>query len=259
MIPDKICFVISPIGKEGSEVNKRFRRVLDRVIRPAFEGANLSLKVIRADDIQRPGAIIRDILKYIASAHTVVADLTGQNPNVFYELGVRHALSPRTILIAQNSEDVPSDLSLYRTIIYKTSPSGVNAFRKSIQLYLKEIEIEPERPDNPVLDELKRIVPSVPDDLRQSFAARLINIGTKQRFLLKIIQKRTVVPGESIDQAAVGKEFRKKHLISNDSEIYYRLEQLRLLGFIIKEKSDVNDLHIYRLSPDYSKEIGLTK
>jgi hypothetical protein len=256
MISDKICFVISPIGTEGTEVRQRFREILEHVIRPAFSDAEFSMEVIRADDIKKPSAFIRDILEYIAGAHSVIADLTAQNPNVFYELGVRHALSPRTILIAQNAEDIPSDLRGERTIIYQTSPAGVAAFRREIQEYLKAIEADPERPDNPVLNELKHVRPSIPDDLRQTFLARRVNIGRKQQSLLHYLETRTSKPGISIKQGVLNARFRKEYGMK-DSEVYYRLEQLRLLGFIIKENTDDPMLHSYRLSPAYRKEMGL--
>lgn len=151
---ESICFVISPIGKEGTDIHREFKEVLDYIIKPAFEESGYNHKVIRADEIDRSGSFIKDILESIYSSHIVIADLTGQNPNVFYELGVRHSLRPRTILIAQNIDDIPSDLREYRTIIYDTSAKGAAAFKKRIKTFLSEMQKEPERPDNPVLDRL---------------------------------------------------------------------------------------------------------
>lgn len=154
---ETVCFVISPIGKEESKLHAVFKEVLDYIIKPAFEDLDYKYSVIRADDINRTGSFIKDILDSIYSSHVVIADLTGQNPNVFYELGVRHSLRPRTILIAQNLDDIPSDLREYRTIIYNTSAKGALAFKKRIREFLSEIHKEPERPDNPVLDRLGNI------------------------------------------------------------------------------------------------------
>jgi hypothetical protein len=153
-------FVISPIGEKGSETYVRFREVLDYVITPAVAAADSSLSVIRADDINRPGSFIRDILQHLFASYTVIADLTTQNPNVFYELGVRHSLSPRTILIAQSLQDIPADLREYRTIIYETSPRGLAEFTARLGEYLTDIRGEPQRPDNPVLDRLHDVVGS---------------------------------------------------------------------------------------------------
>ena len=157
-LEENICFVISPIGKEGTKSHSEFKEVLDYIIKPAFEESGYNHKVIRADEIDRAGSFIKDILENIYSSHIVVADLTGQNPNVFYELGVRHSLRPRTILIAQNIDDIPSDLREYRTIIYDTTAKGATAFRRRIKEFLNEIHKEPERCDNPVLDRLGNII-----------------------------------------------------------------------------------------------------
>lgn len=155
---ENICFVLSPIGEVGTEVYARFRDVLDYVIKPAVKGSGYKLTVVRADDIERAGSFIKDILQSVLNSFVVVADLTGQNPNVFYELGVRHSLSPRTILIAQSIDDIPSDLREYRTIIYDTTAKGVTLFQERLSNYLKEIFDDPHRPDNPVLDRLESVV-----------------------------------------------------------------------------------------------------
>lgn len=151
---DNICFVISPIHREKTENHQKFREVLEFVIKPAVDEVGFGLKVLRADDIERAGSFIKDILEYISGAFVVIADLTEQNPNVFYELGVKHSLSPRTILIAQSLDDIPSDLREYRTIIYDVTAKGAATFKQRIDKYLREIKEEPQRLDNPVLDRL---------------------------------------------------------------------------------------------------------
>lgn len=156
----RICFVVSPIGKDGTEQHARFREVLDYVIKPAIKASGYDYAVLRADDIDRAGSFITDILENLSGAYLVLADLTGQNPNVFYELGVRHTLRPRTILIAQAVEDIPSDLRDYRTIVYDTSARGAELFAKRLKNYLAEIEKKPDRPDNPVLDRMGSITGS---------------------------------------------------------------------------------------------------
>lgn len=155
---DRICFVISPIGREGTDHYQTFKDTLEFVIRPAIRASGYRLEVVRADDIHRAGSFIKDILEYVSSAFVVIADLTGQNPNVFYELGVRHALSSRTILIAQTVDDIPSDLREYRTVVYDTSARGAAIFTERVKKYLEEMHEQPDRPDNPVKDRLGGIL-----------------------------------------------------------------------------------------------------
>lgn len=151
------CFVISPIGKPGTERHTKFKEVLEYIIKAAVKASGYRLQVLRADDIDRAGSFIKDILESIYGSFVVIADLTEQNPNVFYELGVRHALSPRTILIAQSIDDIPSDLREYRTIVYDTSAKGAADFSSRLKKFLLEMQKEPERPDNPVLDRIGSI------------------------------------------------------------------------------------------------------
>lgn len=152
------CFVISPIGGSGTEKHVKFKEVLEYVIKAAVKASGYTLEVLRADDIDRAGSFIKDILEHLYVSYVVIADLTEQNPNVFYELGVRHALSPRTILIAQSLDDIPSDLREYRTIIYDASAKGAADFAGRLKTYLAEMSTDPERPDNPVLDRIGSIL-----------------------------------------------------------------------------------------------------
>lgn len=179
---EPICFVISPIGKEGTDIYDKFKEMLDYILKPAIENSGYKLRVIRADDIERAGSLIKDILEYVVNSFVVVADLTDQNANVFYELGVRHSLSSRTILIARSVEDIPSDLRDYRTIIYDTTAKGAALFKKRLSSYLKEIYDEPNRPDNPVLDRLGSLIETRVEELKAeniSLKAQIANILQK--------------------------------------------------------------------------------
>lgn len=164
------CFVISPIGKEGTETYEKFKEVLDYIIKPAFKNSGYKIDVIRADDIKRAGSFIKDIFSYILNSFVVIADLTDNNANVFYELGVRHSLRSRTILIAQSVDDIPSDLREYRTIIYDSSAKGLATFQEQLSAFLEEIYKEPNRPDNPVLDRIGSEVERKHADLIQENA-----------------------------------------------------------------------------------------
>jgi hypothetical protein len=92
---DLTCFVISPIGDRDADASSPERRiyedalqVLEEVIQPACAG--FGIPVVRADRISRPGEITEQIYRHLRDAHLVIADLTGANPNVMYELGLRH-------------------------------------------------------------------------------------------------------------------------------------------------------------------------
>lgn len=181
---ENVCFVISPIGKEGTEEHSRYKEIFEYIIKKAIKDSGYELRVIRADDINRTGSFIKDILENLHNSFVVIADLTGQNPNVFYELGVRHCLSPRTILIAQSIDDIPSDLREYRTIVYDTSAKGAVQFQSRLSTYLEEIYKDSNRPDNPVLDRLTGVL-----DNRIALLERE-NYDLKQQ-LSKVLQSGT--------------------------------------------------------------------
>src|SRR5688572_13315379 len=90
LTPTKSCFVISPIGEVGSEVRARADQILKYVIQPAVKV--FGYVAIRADAMPEPGLITTQIIDRIINDDLVVADLTGKNPNVYYELALRHAI-----------------------------------------------------------------------------------------------------------------------------------------------------------------------
>ncbi len=98
----KQCFVIMPIG--SGEDYERCKDIYERMIKETVEDAGLELQCIRADEVSKPGAIIKDIMKRLYEADVVIADLSGLNANVCYELGVRHALKGGTIMIVDDGE-----------------------------------------------------------------------------------------------------------------------------------------------------------
>ena len=115
---EKLCFVISPIGEEGSPTRKRANQVLSHVIRPAAE--HCGYRIERSDDISQPGIITKQIIEKLLKAPLVIADLTERNPNVFYEVAIRHVVRKPLVQLIEVSEQIPFDLSASRMI--KASP-----------------------------------------------------------------------------------------------------------------------------------------
>jgi len=98
--------------------DKEFDAVYTDLIKPAFEAVGYDVK--RADDIVSHQNILKDIVRSIARADLIIADLTSLNANVFYELGIAHSLQKPVIIIAQSIDEVPFDLASYRVIQYST-------------------------------------------------------------------------------------------------------------------------------------------
>lgn len=124
--PQETCFVISPIGAPNSEVRKRSDKVLHNIIKPAAE--ENGLKTVRADQISEPGMITSHVIHHILNDRVVVADLTDQNPNVFYEYALRHAFGKPVVQLLYADQEVPFNLLGIRTIPYALDlESGTNA------------------------------------------------------------------------------------------------------------------------------------
>lgn len=91
-------------------------QVYASLIRPVLEAAGY--EVTRADDSLHQRAIMQSVVQGIQAADLIVADLTGRNANVFYELGIAHALGKPVVMIAQSTQDIPFDVTAYPVHIY---------------------------------------------------------------------------------------------------------------------------------------------
>ena len=154
----KKCFVIMPFSSTKSYSEAKWTEIFKYIIKPAVEESGLGYECERS--VAARENIIKGILEALNQANLVIADLTDNNPNVFYELGVRHTLTNRTILIAQGEEHIPFDLKPYPVAFYSESPAKIAEFKADIKKKLKDIETNPERADNPVADflQLRNIV-----------------------------------------------------------------------------------------------------
>lgn len=131
----KTCFVISPIGQEGSETRKLADDLFDLIIEPALE--IFDFNVVRGDKIFNAGVITDDIINYVQNAELCIIDLSHQNPNVFYETGRRHETAKPYIHIKRKGEALPFDIAGIRTIDYDLSDGRKT--RESIETLRKFI------------------------------------------------------------------------------------------------------------------------
>lgn len=112
----KFAFVLMPFKPALTEVYQL-------VVKPAVERVT-GFRCMRADDIYGPTAIMADVWKAIVDSKIVIADLTDRNPNVFYELGLAHAMGKPVVMISQSLDDVPFDLRHLRVLLYTNTDSG---------------------------------------------------------------------------------------------------------------------------------------
>lgn len=156
---EKVCFYIAPIGEEESEERKHSDLFLESIVAPAFD--NFGYKVIRADNIGKPGMITNQIIEYIMNSSFVVCDLSYHNPNVFYELALRHATKKPTIHIIRKCDKIPFDINDFRTVviddssIYTLIPS-LESYKNQIAQQVRQMLDDPDAIDNPILSYLEK-------------------------------------------------------------------------------------------------------
>jgi hypothetical protein len=123
-----LCFVLMPFGQKpaagAAGLVIDFDAVYRDLIKPAIEAAGL--EPIRADEEMTGGVIHKPMFERLILCEYAVADLTNANANVFYELGLRHAVKPATtvLMFAQDTGQLPFDVSLLRALPYRLDPGG---------------------------------------------------------------------------------------------------------------------------------------
>ena len=121
-VPDKRrrCFVISPIGEEGSAVRAHADDVLEFIIKPAL--GRCDVVAVRADQVAESGTITDEMFREIVNADVCVVLLTGFNPNVFYELAIAQSAACPVILLVEKGLALPFDVKDLRCVQYEMMP-----------------------------------------------------------------------------------------------------------------------------------------
>jgi len=149
-----------PIGKQKYDdteiTQEELKEKYDDLIKEALLKADSNLEVKRADEIAKPGCITSDIIARIMYSDIVIADVTYPNPNVFYELGLRHACKAGTIIIRdETGPKTPFDIAHLRHIQYNNTATGLKKLADDIKQQLEFIYSNPTEPDNQLLEQAK--------------------------------------------------------------------------------------------------------
>jgi len=181
-----LVFVAMPFGKRkdvSSGVEIDFDKIYEEAICPAVE--KLNLDIIRGDEEHTGGIIMRSVFERLLLAEIVIADLTMQNPNVFYEVGVRHCARPRsTILMYAQTARLPFDVAMIRAVPYelengvlseKSAKSLTDSLTEKLTVSVENSEFV----DSP----LSQLIPTFPyislsHEVTESFRDRVVGIST---------------------------------------------------------------------------------
>jgi hypothetical protein len=148
-----ICFYITPIGDLGSEERKHADLFSGSLIEPAIEP--LGMKVVRADQIGEPGMIATQIMQHLRHAKLVIADMSLRNPNVFYEMALRHAARRPIVQIIRKADKLPFDLNQVRTVVIDTTDiyalvPKLEVIRAEISTQARKAIEDPDSVSNPL-------------------------------------------------------------------------------------------------------------
>lgn len=156
-----VCFTIMPSGfhkeyqGEARESDFIYKHIIERGVMDACRRLDREIRTIREVDRALPGSITNRIIRHLADSDFVIADITGRNPNVFLELGIRYALCPTgTILLRQEEAEIPFDIANFKVISYDKYKPGEAAL--SIGEYIANSSSD-SNIDSPVFDAIKQL------------------------------------------------------------------------------------------------------
>ncbi|HEY1854629.1 MAG TPA: hypothetical protein VGG40_08575 [Solirubrobacterales bacterium] len=151
---DNECFLIAPIGDEGSAIRRRSDGVRDFVVGEAAAAHGLATR--RADEFGEPGQITSQIVEHCLRARMCVADLTGGNENVYYELSVRHGVQRPVVLIAGHETKLPFDIGQARVIFFDhTDLMSARQAREAVREQIGIALASTVAPENPISNGLR--------------------------------------------------------------------------------------------------------
>lgn len=147
-LKEKLCFIIGPIGSEGTPTRDNADWVA-HAVELALSASGYGIQ--RADKIKTPGLITDQVIDFIDRASVIIADLAELNPNAFYELGVAHAARKAVVHVYPAGQRLPFDIQEYRAVEYRlNSPAEISRFAQRLSEQVRELEKQKEAPSNPV-------------------------------------------------------------------------------------------------------------
>lgn len=135
----KVCFVITPIGDNNSDIRRHIDGIIDQAIVPAL---GEKYDIVVAHRKYEIGSINDRVIKSVFESDLVIANLTNTNPNVMFELAIRYSFGKPAIVIAEEGTKLPFDVIDENTAFYVNDPAGANELKQRIIEFEKGIDFE---------------------------------------------------------------------------------------------------------------------
>jgi hypothetical protein len=209
----KTCFVIAPIGDESSDTRKRSDQVLNHIIAPTVR--DHGYQAVRADQIAEPGMITSHVIQHIVEDALVTADLTDWNPNVFYELAIRHVIRKPLIQMIRKGDKIPFDIAGMRTVQFDIHDlDSVAEARREISNQIENLEHQTKEIETPISVALNLQALKASDRPEDRSLAELLALGAELRAGFLDLQKKLASP-ESVLPADYLKSVLQSFDLSN--------------------------------------------
>jgi hypothetical protein len=200
------CFVISPIGMEGTEIREHADDVFDFIIKPAMQ--ELEVEAYRADHINSAGKITEQMFESLLNDDLCIAILTYHNPNVFYELAVAQSAARPTVIMIEKGTVIPFDLRDLRAIEYDFKPRPIRdgVYVKHLIDHVRSIEQNDWKADVPFG---RSLTPLGPNHLPLEIYDDLRSFGGDERWFEMITETKTSFAAAGISMSRwVRKQYR---------------------------------------------------
>ena len=191
----KKCFIITHIGDVNSTTFRKTKGVIESVIKPVlFEYGFDDIKP--AYEISVSGMITTQIINRIINDDLVIVNLTGNNPNVMYELCLRHVVAKPIVHICENGTILPFDIKDNRTIFYENDMLGVEELKNELKNYLNELNYSKEYLDNPIYNakQVDLLLKHVSDNNEKSIEFMLL-----QKIYENVVQFPDIIKKQSYE------------------------------------------------------------
>lgn len=226
----KTCFIVTPIGDPNSEIRRHIDGVIDASIIPALGNDYETIIPHRLYDLT---TITKQIYQFLNECDLVIANLTGLNPNVMYELAVRFCIGKPVIIIIDDKTTLPFDVKDQRVIQYVNDSQGTIDLKDSIVKSLKKIDFS-KVPSSPIHDALSEIAL-----FKNLNGEESTKEGVSDKAISLIMKKLDVLEMKMARESTGNKDNQFHNQIDHSEEVYYSVDRIDEIFNMISEENNL--------------------